>query len=112
MFLKPGKKTLQRMQDKEVAWVRFSDDTEEVVAIVDLSQSRAEAEAMSVKATRSGTYGGFQFTPEKWRWLRASKTVDLESQKAMIAFLTNVVLREKSTLASVRSYLATPTITR
>lgn len=108
VFLKPGPQTAERMREKEVTWVLLTEEAEEVVAIVDLSQSKAEADALTVQATKSGIFEGFQFTPERWESLRAAKTIDLGSQRELVPFLVNVVLADKPTLASVRSYLGEP----
>lgn len=108
VFLKPNQKTRKQMAEKGMRWVPLTDNSEEVVAIVDLSQSKAEAEAIAVKATQSGVYDGFQFTPERWETLRASETIDLDTQRKLVPFLVNVVLTDQATLASVRSYLGEP----
>jgi hypothetical protein len=80
----------------------------EIVAIVDLSQGKQEAEAEQVKATRTGSYGNFTFTPAKWHALRHSKTADLEKQKPFLAFIENVVIKNDSTERRLRSYLGSP----
>ncbi len=108
VFLKPGEETLKRMRETDATWLRVFDRGTEVVAVLDLSASKAEAEAAGVKATKSGTYDGFHFTPKKWAALRASKRIDLEVQKKLVPFLVNVVLTKSATLVSVRSYLGPP----
>jgi hypothetical protein len=108
VFLKPGKETLQRMHEPDAKTVRLADSAKELIAVIDLSQGKAEAEAVRVQATRSGDYRGFHFTAEKWAALRNAKKIDLELQKQFVPFLQNVVLAKGTTLGQVRSYLGKP----
>jgi hypothetical protein len=108
VFLKPDKRTLEKIQKPDTKIVRLAGFGEEVIAIIDLSQGKAEAEAVRVQATQSGTFHGFRFTPEKWASLHKAKKIDLELQKQFIPFLQNVVFAKGTTLAQVRSYLGKP----
>jgi hypothetical protein len=109
VLLKPSEGTLKRMQEPEAGSVRLAGlGGDEVVAIVDLSQGKAEAEAIRIQSTRSGSYQGFEFTPEKWAAIREAKKIDLEQQKQLVPFLQNVVLAKGATLGQVRSYLGKP----
>jgi hypothetical protein len=109
VFLKPYPDSAALLKDPAT---EFTHDTQlsqdELVAIIDLSQNEAEAEAVKVPATRSGTYRGFTFTPEKWAALRAAKVSDLEAQKRFQAFIEGVVATPAASLADVRSYLGKP----
>jgi hypothetical protein len=80
----------------------------EIVAMVDLSQGKREAEAERVKATRTGSYGSFTFTPAKWKALRRAQTADIEKQRPFLAFIENVVIGNDATERRVRSYLGSP----
>ena len=105
LLLKPSEETMKLLADPETVWGLGNEPhTNEVVAIVDLSQSLDEAEALAVQASKSGSHGGFTFTAEKWKALRESGDNDLELQKQFLAFILDVVMSKDATLASVRSW--------
>lgn len=109
VFLKPDTENMIRLNDPKAFFTLFGNlKREEVVAIVDLSRSRKEAEAFAVEATQSGTFGEFQFTPKKWAALRFSMVPNIKDQQAFIPFIRNVVMTKNADLKRVRSYLGKP----
>jgi hypothetical protein len=110
VFLKPDKGSLERLNDAKATFSYYTrlDGGGEVIAIIDVSQSQAEAEAMRVQATRSETYRGFEFTPEKRSAFRDGKGEDLKTLQNLSTFIENVVATPKATLGDVRGYLGHP----
>ncbi len=109
LLLRPGEETARRLNDPEDRLlVGPGLVLSETVAVIDLSKSRAEADAVNVQATRSGQYDGFEFTPARWRQLREADEIDLGAQSEFLPFLQNVVLVEGATTADIRSYLGEP----
>lgn len=109
LLLAPSETTMKLLADPETIWGLGNEPfTTEVVAIVDLSQSPEEAEALEVQASKSGTHDGFAFSAQKWKELRESPDNDLALQLQFLAFIMQVVLTNDATLASVRSWLGEP----
>jgi len=82
---------------------------QEIVAVVDLSQSESEVAALKVRATRSQRHGGFEFTPSKWQEFRDTRMgTDASDCKEFQGFIEGVVARPCADLARVRSYLGEP----
>jgi hypothetical protein len=106
VIMKPGPESLARLKDPQLDFRPVRNI--ELVAIVDLSQSKEEAEAEKVTATKSGTYEGYEFTPAKWEKLRQAKKVDFAEQGRILKFIEKVVLAGNPAVARVRSYLGTP----
>jgi hypothetical protein len=109
VLLDPGPETLARLADPETVWgIHNEPHRGEVVAIVDLSQSREEAEALAVQASKSGEHGGYAFSPAGWETLRSSGVNDLGAQMQVLGFIRARVLAEGTTLGEVRSWLGEP----
>ena len=109
VFLKPSTESQAILaHSKKFFNVYTAIGEDEMVAIVDISKSKEEAEAEKVVATRSGTYEGFSFTTEAWENLRASKEVDVKLQSRFIEFIEHVVLPGGVGIVKVRSYLGAP----
>lgn len=109
VLLKPDRFSLGRLRDvRTIFTLETMIRRDEIVAVVDLSQGRQEAETARVQAHRSGAYGGVVFTPQKWTALRLAGTVDFDAQKRFLSFIRNVVLVRGGTLRNVRAYLGEP----
>ncbi len=109
VFLKPTPESRARIGDPQAFFTLHTQlDGEERIAIIDLSQTQDEAEAVREQATRSATHKGFDFTPEKWAAFRDLPDIDLEGQKRFQSFIDEVVAAPESSLRQVRSYLGEP----
>ena len=106
VIMKPGPESLARLKDPQLDFRAVRNI--ELVAIVDLSQTKEEAEAEKIAATKSGSYEGYEFTPAKWERLRQAKKIDFAEQGRMLKFIEKVVLADNPAVAHVRSYLGPP----
>lgn len=101
--------TLELLADASTAWNLANEPhASEVVAMVDLSQSAQEAEALTTQASLSGEHDGFTFDPQKWEALRSAEDNDLQEQQQFLQFIQAQVLTEGATLGQVRSWLGEP----
>lgn len=112
VFLKPTEASLAKLNTPDptgAAIAALTDD--EYVAVVDLSETAAEAEAGRTPATKSGTHDGFTFTPVRWDALReADDVAGLDVQEQYLSFIRAVVLKPGASAKDVRSYLGRPTV--
>ncbi|MCX5675631.1 MAG: hypothetical protein NTX87_11550 [Planctomycetota bacterium] len=109
VFMKPDPEGLARLNDaKTVFRLDTAIRSTDLVAIIDLSQTKEEAEAEKVVATKSGALDGFEFTPEKWARLRQAERTDFAEQGRFLRFIEQGVLKPGATLADVRSWLGPP----
>jgi hypothetical protein len=109
VFMKPRPESLALLNDpKTIFRMDTAISTDEFLAVIDLTQTKEEADAENVVATKSGTADGYEFTPAKWEKLRQAKTIDFAEQGRTIAFIEKVVLRGWPSVAEVRSYLGPP----
>ncbi|MHC4406184.1 MAG: hypothetical protein ACYTG0_41645 [Planctomycetota bacterium] len=109
IFLQPNSENMKRLMNPEAVFTTFHNvGRDEIVAIVDLSQGKSEAESFSVKATRTGSFDGFEFTPGEWTSLRNSEMSNVKEQHAFLPFVRNMVLTKDASLKHVRAYLGDP----
>jgi hypothetical protein len=109
LFLAPGYETQKKLLDPKNRWgVPISQTRGEVLAIVDLAQPEQEAQLYAIKGTKTAAYQGAKFTPAAWKKLRKSNPVDLPRQQQIQQVIENVILKDATTLADVRSYLGVP----
>ena len=109
VFLKTTPDAAEKLNDRDIDFYSDNDlGPENITAIIDLSQTKAEKEALLVKAGKSGVHEKFQFTRKKWQALRGDGKIDLDQQKSFIPFIVNVVLEGPADLKKVRSYLGEP----
>jgi hypothetical protein len=82
---------------------------DEVVAVVDLSQTEIEARDEATTAHRSGTRDGFEFSPAVWAAARDAATVTREQHASLAGFIAATLLaRPGATTAEVRAWLGAP----
>lgn len=82
---------------------------DEVVAVVDLSQTETEARDEATAAHRSGTRDGFEFSPTVWAAARDAATVTREQHAGLAGFIAATLLaRPGATTAEVRAWLGAP----
>lgn len=79
-----------------------------LVAVVDLSETKSEAEVRTASPVKSGKFGDYEFTPEKWKALREAEVQDFAEQERLIEFLENAVLRATAMLSDIAQYLGRP----
>lgn len=109
VLMTPDDTTASLLANPDTVWGIYNEPhASEVVSIIDLSQSKEEAEALSIPASRSGTHEGYTFTPEGWDALRSSEANDLDAQLEALSFIRHKVLVEGASLAEVRSWLGEP----
>jgi len=109
VMLAADEQTLERLASPDTVWnVGNEPHASEVVAIVDLTQSFEEAEALATKASRSGEHAGLAFGPDAWEALRSADENDVENQALFLDFISSVVLVEGATLKQVREWLGEP----
>ncbi|WAS98546.1 hypothetical protein [Nannocystis punicea] len=109
LFLRPGPKGQAHLADASA--LRGMDDRlgpDEVLAVIDLDQSEAEAAAEQVQASRTGEFGGGRWEPASWAALRAAPVPDPARQRELAAFLQNTIARPRAPLAEVRAWLGPP----
>jgi hypothetical protein len=83
----------------------------DVVALVDLSQSAAEAATGKIAASRSGTIAGDRFDPALWAAARDATTVTAAQHGPVARFLAAQLLRESGTaLTDVRAWVGAPDV--
>lgn len=110
LFLKPGEedlKDLGKTEDYNFGCIG-SGQSGEVVGAVDLGQTEDEARLPTIKASRSGAWNGFEFTPAVWQRMREAATVDFKEQQRLIDFLENVVLLRGRRLVDIAEWLGQP----
>jgi hypothetical protein len=109
VFMKPNHENMKLLKDRGSDFTAFQNiESEEIIAMIDLSQSKVEAESFSITSNKCGTFKGFEFTPEKWMSLRNSEISDVKEQNTFLPFIRNKVLIRGASLAHVRSYLGDP----
>jgi len=80
---------------------------DEVVAIIDLSQSAAEARTAGIVAGQSGEHGGASFDPQLWAEARAAKEVTAEQHGSIGRFLA-AQLRVGMAIDAARAWVGEP----
>lgn len=110
VFLTPSKGSKAILSDPKLDFSATTQmSREELAAIIDVSKTKIEVESEKISSFKSGNYEGFVFTPEIWKAMRDAKTLDLDTEKSVIPFITNVVIKQRAaTIADVRAYLGDP----
>ncbi|MBA3546075.1 MAG: hypothetical protein H0T76_06310 [Nannocystis sp.] len=82
---------------------------EQVVAIVDLSQSADESVAEAVTASRSGEQDGLRFDPALWAAARGAATISADQHEPIARFLAARLLQSPGmALADARAWVGAP----
>lgn len=82
----------------------------DVVALVDLSQSAAEAATATIAASRSGMIAGDRFDPAIWAAARDAKLVTAAQHGPVARFLAAQLLRAPAALSDVRAWVGAPDV--
>jgi len=109
VMLRPDRQSLRRLKDPHTLFSLTNRvKRTEVVALLDLSLTPREVTAMQTRAYRSGRWGGFEFTPKKWRAMRRAASVNRREYAALLRFINKKVARTGTTMADVRAWLGVP----
>ena len=109
VFMDPKPENINILTNQEAFFTLFNlIENEEIISIIDISQNKTEAESLSVKSHKKGSFKGFEFTPEKWKSLRNAKKSNVKEHNTYIPFIQNIVLTKNATLKHIRSYLGDP----
>ncbi len=82
---------------------------DQVVAIVDLSQSADEVAADEVTASRSGVQDGLRFDPVRWADARGAATISADQHEPVARFLAARLLQSPGmSLAEARAWVGAP----
>lgn len=109
VFLDPRPESIKRLENASTIYRVYEKiENYEFVAVLDLSQTKEEYEALKTIASKSGKFGNYEFAPEKWTAFRNAETVDLQKQEEILPFILNIVLASGNKLKDVRSYLGVP----
>lgn len=84
----------------------------DVLGVVAVDESAAEVAAEATPASRTGEAHGYRWDPTRWSTERAAAAIDAASQRALAAFLEEIVLRPHAPLAEVRAWLGPPDLQR
>ncbi|PCC66697.1 hypothetical protein SAMN02745121_00573 [Nannocystis exedens] len=109
LFLRPGPKGQALLADPHaLGGMHDRWGPDEVLAVIDLDQSDAEAAAEQVQASRTGEFAGGRWDPAHWEALRAAATPEPARQRELAAFLQTTIARPRAPLAEVRAWLGPP----
>ncbi|MCY1006512.1 hypothetical protein OV079_13295 [Nannocystis pusilla] len=109
LLLRPGPKGQALLADSQaLGGMHDRWGPDEVLAVIDLDQTEAEAAAERVPASRSGEFAGGRWDPAHWAGLRAAATPEPARQRELAAFLQSTVTRPRAPLAEVRAWLGPP----
>ncbi|WP_434415294.1 hypothetical protein [Nannocystis pusilla] len=109
LFLRPGPKGQALLADAQALGGmhdRFGPD--EVLAVIDLDQSEAEAAAEQVQASRSREYTGGLWDPAHWDALRTAATPEPARQRELAAFIQSTIALPHAPLWEVQAWLGPP----
>lgn len=110
LLLRPSPEVARKLADPEgLLGMDERLGSDQVVAIVDLSQSAEEARDDAVPASRSGTRDGVRFDPAAWAAARGASEVTAAQHGPIAGFVAAELLRAPgATVAGVRAWLGEP----
>ncbi|HEY0135318.1 MAG TPA: hypothetical protein VGB85_14640 [Nannocystis sp.] len=108
VLLRPGAETARRLADPAGRFTMYERlGPDEVVAIVDLSQSEAEARVAAIAASRSGEREGVRFDPQRWAEARDAPAITPGLHAPVSRFLA-AQLKIGMPIDEVRGWLGVP----
>ena len=110
LLLRPSPEMTARLADAQGAQSMHERlGAEQVVAIVDLSQSADESAAENVTASRSGEQDGLRFDPAIWADAREAATISADQHEPVARFLAARLLQSPGTsMAEARAWVGAP----
>lgn len=112
LMLRPDGATARKLADPAAVFGMHERlGREQLVAIVDLSQSSDEARDDAVSASRSGTRDGLRFDPGVWAAARAATQVSAAQHGPVAGFIAAELLAAPgATVAEARAWLGEPDV--
>lgn len=108
VLLRPSPETATRLADPQNHFTMYERlGPDEVVAIIDLSQSAAEARTAGIVAERSGEQAGARFDPQLWAAARAAPTITAQQHAPVGQFLA-ATLKLSMTIDEARAWVGEP----
>ena len=110
LLLRPSAEIAARLADPEGhLGMHERLGADQVVAIIDLSQSADEVAADEVSASRSGARDGLRFDPGSWAAARAAPTISAAQHEPIARFLAAELLASPGTpVAEARAWVGAP----